>query len=74
MTMQIIEVLPDTQNIQSNVKILQHFTGIRIIPEIDQPAHAGYGWNFPEAEGFVACLSQEPWNDYCVEPPCGQVI
>ena len=49
------------------------FPGIRIIPEVDQPGHVGFGWNFPEAEEFLCCFGNEPWGQYCVEPPCGQV-
>ncbi len=45
-----------------------------MIPEFDQPAHVGYGWNFPGAETYTVCVGVEPWYDFCVEPPCGQVI
>ncbi len=48
--------------------------GIRVIPELDQPAHVGNGWNFPGAENYTVCVNQEPWYQYCVEPPCGQVV
>ena len=46
---------------------------MRVIPEFDQPAHVGYGWNFPGAETYTVCVGVEPWYDFCVEPPCGQV-
>ena len=49
------------------------FSGVRVIPELDQPAHVGFGWNFPGAENYTVCLAQEPWFDYCLEPPCGQL-
>ena len=56
-------------------KIVKHanYRGVRVIPELDQPAHVGYGWNQPEFEDFVVCLNKEPWYDYCFQPPCGQV-
>ena len=49
------------------------FLGVRVIPELDQPAHVGNGWNFPGGENLTVCVNQEPWYDLCVEPPCGQV-
>ena len=50
--------------------------GIRILPEFDQPAHCGEGWQWGSAAGFgnlAVCVNQEPWQKYCVEPPCGQL-
>jgi len=50
--------------------------GVRILPEFDAPAHVGNGWQFgpQENKGNLAlCVNQEPWQDYCVEPPCGQL-
>ncbi|CAL4125344.1 unnamed protein product, partial [Meganyctiphanes norvegica] len=51
--------------------------GIRVIPEIDTPAHAGAGWNFGEQEGkgkLVLCNDPEDvWFNMCKEPPCGQL-
>jgi len=50
--------------------------GVRVLPEFDAPAHVGNGWQFGEKEGLgrlALCLNQEPWQDYCVEPPCGQL-
>ena len=48
---------------------------MRVIPELDQPAHAGQGWNFPEAvkEDLMVCLGKEPWYNYCLQPTCGQM-
>ncbi len=48
-------------------------SGIRVIPELDQPAHVGNGWQFAGCENCTVCVNQEPWYKYCVEPPCGQV-
>lgn len=50
--------------------------GVRVLPEFDAPAHVGNGWQFGEKEGkgkLAVCMNQEPWQDYCVEPPCGQL-
>lgn len=50
--------------------------GIHVLPEFDQPAHAGNGWQWGEAAGLgrmALCVNQEPWTKYCVEPPCGQL-
>merc|ERR550532_1405366 len=50
--------------------------GVRVLPEFDAPAHVGNGWQFGESEGkgkLAVCVNQEPWQDYCVEPPCGQL-
>lgn len=49
------------------------WTGVRVIPEFDQPAHVGNGWQFPGAETYTVCMNYEPWYKKCVEPPCGQV-
>jgi len=50
--------------------------GVRVLPEFDAPAHVGNGWQFGEKEGkgrLAVCVNQEPWQDFCVEPPCGQL-
>jgi len=50
--------------------------GVRILPEFDQPAHCGEGWQWGPAKGYgnlVVCFKREPWTSYCVEPPCGQL-
>lgn len=43
--------------------------GIRIMPEFDAPAHVGEGWQDTD---LVTCFNWQPWQNYCVEPPCGQ--
>jgi len=51
--------------------------GVKILPEFDAPAHVGNGWQFaeqlhPEWGRLAVCVNKEEWQDYCVEPPCGQ--
>ncbi|KAK4883774.1 hypothetical protein RN001_000045 [Aquatica leii] len=50
--------------------------GIRVVIEIDTPAHAGNGWNWGPSEGLgelAVCVNEQPWSAYCGEPPCGQL-
>ncbi|VVC24515.1 Hypothetical protein CINCED_3A025084 [Cinara cedri] len=50
--------------------------GVRIIIEIDSPAHAGNGWQWGKAFGYgdmALCVDKAPWRKYCVQPPCGQL-
>lgn len=59
-------------------KIVNHglIHGVRILPEFDQPAHCGEGWQWGPSKGMgnlAVCVKKEPWQNYCVEPPCGQL-
>ena len=52
--------------------------GVKVLPEFDAPAHVGNGWQFaedkhPEWGRLAVCVNKEPWQQFCVEPPCGQV-
>ncbi|RVE47860.1 hypothetical protein evm_007491 [Chilo suppressalis] len=50
--------------------------GVRVIIEIDAPAHAGNGWQWGKDYGFgdlAVCVNSEPWRRLCIEPPCGQL-
>jgi len=50
--------------------------GIRVLPELDAPAHVGNGWEWGQEDNLgklAVCVAQEPWQKYCVQPPCGQL-
>ena len=46
--------------------------GVRVLPELDSPAHVGAGWEAVDPS-FTLCVNREPWEDWSVEPPCGQL-
>lgn len=50
--------------------------GIRVLIEIDAPAHVGYAWSFGPSENLgdlAFCYDEENWAAMCNEPPCGQL-
>ncbi|XP_024940896.1 chitooligosaccharidolytic beta-N-acetylglucosaminidase isoform X2 [Cephus cinctus] len=50
--------------------------GVRVILELDSPSHAGAGWEWGESIGYgklAVCANQQPWNQFCIQPPCGQL-
>lgn len=55
----------DISDIVSYAKI----RGVLVIPEFDAPSHVGEGWQDTD---LVTCFNAQPWQVYCVGPPCGQ--
>ncbi|CAH1399796.1 unnamed protein product [Nezara viridula] len=50
--------------------------GVRILMEIDSPAHASNGWQFGDKAAMgnlVLCRNHHPWQEACMQPPCGQL-
>ncbi|XP_026743706.1 probable beta-hexosaminidase fdl [Trichoplusia ni] len=50
--------------------------GIRVLMEVDAPAHVGRAWGWGPGAGLgqlAHCIEAEPWSAYCGEPPCGQL-
>jgi hexosaminidase len=45
--------------------------GVRVLVEVDAPAHAGNGWQW--GGNLSLCVNRQPWNMFCGEPPCGQL-
>ena len=66
---------------QNDIKDIVEYAkvrGVKVLPEFDAPAHVGNGWQFaeekhPEWGRLAVCVNKEPWQEFCVEPPCGQV-
>ena len=46
--------------------------GVRVLPELDAPAHVGAGWEAVDPS-YTLCINKEPWTEWCIEPPCGQL-
>ncbi|XP_049874193.1 chitooligosaccharidolytic beta-N-acetylglucosaminidase isoform X3 [Pectinophora gossypiella] len=49
---------------------------IRVVVEIDAPAHAGNGWQWGKEYGLgdlAVCVNAKPWRHFCIQPPCGQL-
>lgn len=60
----------------SELLLYAYQRGVQVILELDGPAHAGYGWQWgPELNlgDLAICINQQPWRDYCGQPPCGQL-
>lgn len=70
---------PDLVYTPEDVRDLVRFAnelGIRVLLEVDVPAHAGFGWTWGPEEGLgelAVCVNEQPWSLYCGEPPCGQL-
>lgn len=50
--------------------------GIRVLIEVDAPAHVGRAWAWGPSAGLghlAHCIEVEPWSTWCGEPPCGQL-
>ncbi|KAJ2948338.1 hypothetical protein O0L34_g7577 [Tuta absoluta] len=50
--------------------------GIRVLIEVNTPAHVGAAWAWGSSLGFgelVQCYDPDSWHHYCSEPPCGQL-
>ncbi|CAD7090237.1 unnamed protein product [Hermetia illucens] len=50
--------------------------GIRVLIEIDSPAHVSNGWQWGPLGGMgdlAICINQQPWRQFCIQPPCGQM-
>ncbi|OQE20616.1 hypothetical protein PENFLA_c016G06454 [Penicillium flavigenum] len=53
------------------IQIYGIYRGIEVIVEIDIPGHTtSIGFAYPE---LITAFRQQPWHDYCSEPPCGQL-
>jgi len=70
---------PDQIYTEEDIKDIVHYgdvRGVRVVPELDAPAHSGNGYQWGEEEGLgklAVCVNRDPWEKYCVEPPCGQM-
>ena len=65
-----------TQEDLSDIVVYAKFRGVRVILELDSPSHVGAGWEWGPIEGLgklAVCINRQPWRDYCVQPPCGQI-
>jgi len=65
---------------QSDIRDIVEYArvrGVKVLPEFDAPAHVGNGWQFAEEKHpdwgkLAVCVNKEPWQEFCIEPPCGQ--
>ena len=61
--------------IQAVIKYAK-YRGIRVIMELDAPAHAGHGFDWgPEYNlgNLAVCVDNQPWRKSCIQPNCGQL-
>ncbi|XP_044592845.1 chitooligosaccharidolytic beta-N-acetylglucosaminidase-like isoform X1 [Cotesia glomerata] len=47
------------------------YHGVRVVPELDAPAHVGEGWQW--IDDALICYREAFWTDHCSAPPCGQL-
>ncbi|KAG8035189.1 hypothetical protein G9C98_001679 [Cotesia typhae] len=47
------------------------YHGVRVIPELDAPAHVGEGWQW--IDDALICYRDISWTNNCPAPPCGQL-
>ncbi|CRL01556.1 CLUMA_CG014295, isoform A, partial [Clunio marinus] len=62
-------------DIESIIKYAK-YRGIRVILELDAPAHAGHGFDWGPDYGLgnlAVCVNNQPWRKSCVQPNCGQL-
>lgn len=70
---------PDMVYTKEDIEDIVEFArvrGIRVVMEIDAPAHAGNGWNWGPKKGvgeLALCINEMPWRNFCGQPPCGQL-
>jgi hexosaminidase len=61
--------------IESVIKYAK-YRGIRVIMELDAPAHAGHGFQWGPDYGLgnlAVCVDNQPWRKSCIQPNCGQL-
>ena len=66
---------PESIYTEEDIKELVDYAddrGVRIIPELDAPAHVGAGWETVDPD-YTVCRDADPWETSCVQPPCGQL-
>ncbi|CAD6238138.1 GSCOCG00008410001-RA-CDS [Cotesia congregata] len=47
------------------------YHGVRVVPELDAPAHVGEGWQW--IDDALICYRKVLWTIHCPAPPCGQL-
>jgi hexosaminidase len=63
------------EEIDSVIKYAK-YRGVRVILELDAPAHAGHGFNWGPDYGLgnlAVCVDNQPWRKSCIQPNCGQL-